>query len=105
LDLASVLQSLLNLFAGIAVAVSIAVIIIGTILRARGDPRANNAMLYGFVGLLVALLGWPLVRWVFSGYTISALARCPRKCLERSCLRLVSDDGCSLSGIHSAREG
>jgi len=29
-------------------------------------------MLYGFVGLLVALLGWPLVRWIFSGYTISA---------------------------------
>jgi carbon starvation protein len=67
-----VLQSLLNLFAGIAVAVSIAAIIIGIILRTRGDPRANNVMLYGFVGLLVALLGWPLVRWIFSGYTISA---------------------------------
>jgi len=72
LDLASVLQSLLNLFAGIAVAVSIAAIIIGIILRARGDPRASNLMLYGFVGLLVALLGWPLVRWVFGGYAISA---------------------------------
>jgi hypothetical protein len=68
---------LLNLFAGIAVAVSIAVIIIGIILRTRGDPRANNVMLYGFVGLLVALLGWPLVRWVFSGYTISALLGVP----------------------------
>jgi carbon starvation protein len=67
-----VLQSLLNLFAGIAVAVSIAAIIIGIILRARGDPRANNVMLYGFVALLIALLGWPLVRWVFSGYAISA---------------------------------
>jgi hypothetical protein len=72
LDLASVFQSLLNLFAGIAVAVSIAVIIIGTILRTRGDPRANNVMLYGFVGLLIALLGWPLVRWIFSDYAISA---------------------------------
>ena len=59
MDLASVLQSLLNLFAGIAVAVSIATIIIGIILRTRGDPRANNLMLYGFVGLLIALLGWP----------------------------------------------
>jgi hypothetical protein len=72
LDLASVLQSLLNLFAGIAVAVSIAVIIVGIILRTRGDPRASNLMLYGFVGLLIALLGWPLVRWIFSGYAISA---------------------------------
>jgi carbon starvation protein len=67
-----VLQSLLNLFAGIAVAVSIAAIIIGIILRTRGDPRANNVMLYGFVGLLIALLGWPLVRWIYSGYAISA---------------------------------
>jgi putative Mn2+ efflux pump MntP len=63
-----VLQSLLNLFAGIAVAVSIAAIIIGIILRTRGDPRANNVMLYGLVALLIALLGWPLVRWIYAGY-------------------------------------
>jgi len=72
LDLALVLQSIVNVFAGIAVVVSIAVVIAGIILKVRGSPRASDIMMYGFIALLIALLGWPLVRWIFSGYTISA---------------------------------
>ena len=72
MDLALVLQNIVNVFAGIAVVVSIAVVIAGIILKVRGSPRASDIMMYGFIALLIALLGWPLVRWIFSGYAISA---------------------------------
>jgi carbon starvation protein len=72
LDLALVLQNIVNVFAGIAVVVSIAVVIAGIILKVRGSPRASDIMMYGFIALLITLLGYPIVRWIYAGYTVSA---------------------------------
>jgi len=68
LDISTVLQNLLNFVAGIAVVLSVAVIIAGVALRARGHPRANDLVLYGFMGLLISLFGYPLVVWIYGGY-------------------------------------
>jgi hypothetical protein len=69
LSVENILQNLLNVFAGLATAVSVAVIIIGVVLKAKGHPKANDLMFYGFLALLTALLGYPIVKWIYGGYT------------------------------------
>lgn len=71
-DLMDKSNKIINVIVGIVGIVSVAVIVIGGIMYAtsQGDPQkaktAQHAILYGIVGLVVALLAFAIVNFVLS---------------------------------------
>ena len=79
-SLMQVVSQILNVVVGVIGVVAVAVIIVGAIyfVTSQGDAnkvaRARNTILYGVVGLIVALLAFAIVNFVLSSVFSSSTA-------------------------------
>ena len=72
-NLMKVVQTIINVVLGVLGIVTVAVIIIGgfNYITSSGDPakvaKAKNTILYGVIGLIIALLAYAIVNFVLTG--------------------------------------